>query len=216
MQLGCSLNARIYSLDSTLNSSDKSNNAIPSSGSTSVGSFSYSISQSYYTTQQVVNLIPAGSAGIKDFTISPALPAGLAIDSVNGVISGTPSVSAETQIYTVTAKDAYGNSINTTLNFETAKYFLVNTVNDTNDASLGNGICADGSGNCSVRAALEEAAALGATKLAYIDIPAGDYGVDSSYFAINSRVILKGAGSALTIFNGSKECQIGTSYKCSA
>lgn len=206
IQLGCSLNARIYSLDNTsLNSSDKNNNAIPSSGSNPVGSFSYSISQSYYTTQQVVNLIPAGSAGIKDFTISPALPAGLAIDSANGIISGTPSVSAEAQIYTVTAKDAYGNSINTTLSFETAKYFLVNTVNDTSDAIPGNGICADGSGNCSVRAALEEAAALGATKLAYIDIPAGDYGVDNSYLSISSRVILKGAGSASTVLNGSKD-----------
>lgn len=208
-QLGCSLNARIYGLDNQ--STNSSNNNItpapssPSSPAPEVGSFSYSISQSYYTTQQVFNFSPTATSGIKDYSISPALPAGLVIDSASGTISGTPTVSNESQVYTVSAKDSYGNSISTTVSFETAMYFLVNTVNDTSDANLGNGICADGSGNCSVRAALEEAAAIGTTKLAYIDVPAGNYGVDSAYLAINSRVILKGAGSTLTIFNGSKD-----------
>lgn len=207
-QAGCYLNSRIYSTDIlSVSSGDNTNNIIPSVPSVSnpVGSFSYSIAQSYYTTQQVVNFSQTGTAGIKNYTISPALPSGLVIDSENGIISGTPTVSMESQVYTVSAKDAYGNAISTSLNFETATYFLVNTVNDTSDVNLGNGACTDGGGNCSVRAALEEAAALGATKLTYIDVPAGNYGVDSSALIVNSRVIMKGAGSATTIFNGNKD-----------
>lgn len=207
-QTGCYLNSRIYGIDNLPSSSSDSgnNNIAPApSGSNPVGTFSYSVAQSYYTTQQVVNLSPTGTSGIKDYTISPALPAGLAIDSVNGVITGTPTVSVAPQVYTVSAKDNYGNAISTTLSFETAKYFLVNTVNDTSDASLGDGNCLDISGNCSVRAALQEAAALGATKLAYIDVPAGNYGVDNSALIVSSRVIVKGASSATTVFNGNKD-----------
>lgn len=207
IQTSCYLNSRIYGIDNLSASSGDKNNIAPTTPSVSnpVGSFSYSFVQSYYTTQQVVNLIPTGTVGIKNYTISPALPAGLFIDSLNGVISGIPTVSVAPQLYTVSAKDAFGNDISTTVSFETAKYFLVNTVNDTSDISLGDGNCLDGSGACSVRAALQEAAALGAAKLTYVDIPAGDYGVDISSLVVSSRVVLKGAGSTATVFNGSKD-----------
>ena len=35
--------------------------------------------------------------------------------------------------------------------------FIVNTTADTNDANVGNGVCADASSQCSLRAAMQEA-----------------------------------------------------------
>jgi hypothetical protein len=43
--------------------------------------------------------------GNKTFTVSPALPAGLSLNSATGVISGTPSAASATTSYTVTATD---------------------------------------------------------------------------------------------------------------
>src|SRR5271170_1033284 len=51
--------------------------------------------------------------------------------------------------------------------------FTVNTTNDTHAAGPGSGICADSSGKCSIRAALEVANAINQTVT--INIPAGTY-----------------------------------------
>jgi CSLREA domain-containing protein len=51
--------------------------------------------------------------------------------------------------------------------------FTVNTTADTDDANPGNGVCADGSGNCSLRAAISEANALAGADT--ITLPAGTY-----------------------------------------
>lgn len=44
------------------------------------------------------------------FTVSPALPAGLAVDPLTGVIAGTPLAAAAQRAYTVTAGNGGGNS----------------------------------------------------------------------------------------------------------
>jgi trimeric autotransporter adhesin len=51
--------------------------------------------------------------------------------------------------------------------------FTVNTINDTVDANPGDGVCADSTGHCSLRAAVMEANALAGTDT--ISIPAGTY-----------------------------------------
>jgi CSLREA domain-containing protein/uncharacterized repeat protein (TIGR01451 family) len=51
--------------------------------------------------------------------------------------------------------------------------FSVNTTADTHDAAAGNGVCADGAGQCSLRAALEEANALAGTHT--VNLPPGTY-----------------------------------------
>jgi CSLREA domain-containing protein len=60
-----------------------------------------------------------------------------------------------------------------------AATYTVNTTNDTDDANPGDGICADSDGNCSLRAALEEANANGAANPAMgttdVVVPAGNY-----------------------------------------
>src|SRR3990172_8808874 len=54
-----------------------------------------------------------------------------------------------------------------------AAEFTVNSTADAVDASLGDGTCDDGSGNCTLRAAIQEANALSGPDT--IDLPAGTY-----------------------------------------
>ncbi|MBK7705792.1 MAG: VCBS repeat-containing protein [Acidobacteria bacterium] len=88
-----------------------------------------------------------------------------------------------------------------------AATFVVNTTNDTVDATPGDGTCADGSAQCSLRAAIGEANALAGDDT--ITIPAGTY--TQSLVAANedlnaggdwditSNITINGAGAATTI-----------------
>ncbi len=59
----------------------------------------------------ISSLTPSNSGGMVDtWTISPALPAGLRINSGSGVISGTPTATAASATYTVTGTNTTGSS----------------------------------------------------------------------------------------------------------
>src|SRR5262245_25231910 len=80
-----------------------------------------------------------------------------------------------------------------------AATFVVNTTSDTHDASAGNGICADAVGNCSLRAALEEANALAGAHT--ISLPPGTYLLSPSFGELalapngNKQLTVNGTGS---------------------
>ena len=87
-----------------------------------------------------------------------------------------------------------------------AATFVVNTTNDTQDATAGNGVCADAAGACSLRAAITEANGLAGDDI--ITLPAGTYtqtlvGVDDTNAAgdldLTSNITINGAGSGTTI-----------------
>ncbi len=88
-----------------------------------------------------------------------------------------------------------------------AATFVVNTTADTQDATAGNGICADSGGACSLRAAITEANALAGADI--ITLPAGIYtqtlvAADENLnaggdFDITSEITINGAGSGTTI-----------------
>ena len=91
-----------------------------------------------------------------------------------------------------------------------ATTFTVNTTNDTVDANLGNNICADAAGKCSLRAAVMQAnAKAGADN---IHIPAGTFkltklgsGEDAGLTGdldVQETVTITGAGSDKTIIDG--------------
>lgn len=88
-----------------------------------------------------------------------------------------------------------------------AATFVVNTTSDSQDVTPGNGVCADGSGMCSLRAAITEANALAGADI--ITLPAGTYteslvAVNENAnvggdFDITSPITINGEGSATTI-----------------
>lgn len=70
---------------------------------------SYSSPQTYTVGTAIAALSPTVTGTVTSYGVSPALPAGLAIDAVTGVISGTPTAPGK-GIYTVTATNAGGST----------------------------------------------------------------------------------------------------------
>jgi|GEM_PF-515708 len=57
----------------------------------------------------IANLTPTVNGNVTNYTVAPALPDGLSIDPVSGIISGTPTTITATATYTVTATNSGGN-----------------------------------------------------------------------------------------------------------
>jgi len=64
----------------------------------------------------IVNDTPIVTGTVTHYAVSPALPSGIRIDSVTGIISGTPVSSSAAANYTITASSTAG-STSATLNF---------------------------------------------------------------------------------------------------
>ncbi len=78
--------------------------------------------------------------------------------------------------------------------------FTVNTTADTNDAAPGNGLCADAGGQCSLRAAIEEASASGGATV--ITLPSGTYALSLGDLIVGTQagttITVNGAGPGAT------------------
>jgi uncharacterized protein YjdB len=92
----------------------------------------YSVNPAIYTVGTAVTAnVPTSSGGaVTSFAVSPALPAGLALNTVTGVVSGTPSAVAAIASYTVTARNSAGQAT-------TALGITVNPANARPVASAG-------------------------------------------------------------------------------
>ena len=77
-------------------------------------------------------------------------------------------------------------------------------MNDSHDATPGNGICDDGTGHCSLRAAVEEASASGIT--VNVVLPAGSYNLSSAFGQLHPTdpggLQISGAGAGSTTIVG--------------
>ena len=56
------------------------------------------------------NTPTSGGSAVASYAVTPALPAGLTLDTATGVISGTPSAPTASADYTVTAANAGGRA----------------------------------------------------------------------------------------------------------
>lgn len=65
------------------------------------------------TGQAIPASTPTVTGSVTSYSISPALPAGLALNSTTGVISGTPTASSPTTTYTITATNSGGATTTT-------------------------------------------------------------------------------------------------------
>jgi hypothetical protein len=72
----------------------------------------YSVNPAVYTAGSAISpSTPSSSGGaVVSYSVSPALPAGLSLNTATGVISGTPSVIAAAATYTVTATNSAGST----------------------------------------------------------------------------------------------------------
>ncbi|MDB5132122.1 MAG: C-terminal target protein, partial [Mucilaginibacter sp.] len=84
--------------------------AVTTNSPAAPASLSYSSPQIYTVNNAITSLNPTVTGGSPTtYSISPGLPAGLSINVGTGVISGTPTVSAASAVYTVTASNGTGN-----------------------------------------------------------------------------------------------------------
>ncbi|PKB15170.1 putative Ig domain-containing protein [Flavobacterium sp. 5] len=82
-----------------------------SSTPTAPSNLSYGGTQSFIINQAITAVMPTVSGNpAPTFTINPALPAGLSLNSTTGVISGTPSALSTSTDYTVTATNTEGST----------------------------------------------------------------------------------------------------------
>lgn len=130
------------------------------------------------------------------FTIAPDLPAGLALDAASGRISGTPTASAE-QTYTITA--TAGSDVATAhLEMIVLPGFVVDSTADLPDANGGaDGTCADSTGKCTLRAAVQTTNSQTTKQLVLLG--AATYPLGSALPAITDDVVIAGQTATMTI-----------------
>lgn len=72
---------------------------------------SYTTPNEFFKDRQIVGLLPTISGGaVTSYSINPALPTGLTIDGITGVITGTSSILSNATDYTVTASNTGGST----------------------------------------------------------------------------------------------------------
>ena len=99
---------------------DEAENVPPSS-------LTYNTQNVFIKNTSVVNLVPTSTGGaVASYSISPALPEGLSLNTATGVISGMPTIISSPTTYVVTASNSVGAT-----SFE-----MVITVNDIAPSSL--------------------------------------------------------------------------------
>ena len=83
----------------------------------------------------ITTLTPTVTGSVTSYSVSPALPAGLSLNTTTGVISGTPSAAAAQATYTVTATNA-GGSTTFALSLSVNAAFAISSVSNAAPMAL--------------------------------------------------------------------------------
>src|SRR5713226_1492403 len=87
--------------------------------------------------------------------------------------------------------------------------FQVTTTTDAPDASPGDGICADAAGQCTLRAAVQEADAQPSGSTITILVPAGTFPLKLGVLSLTANTItVQGAGAGATTVDGRNASQV--------
>ena len=97
----------VLSLAACSSGSDSSSNPPPV---TAPSALSYTTPQTYTRDTAIAALNPSVSGSPTSYSIAPALPAGLALNTTSGSITGTPTALQAATTYTVTATNSGGSS----------------------------------------------------------------------------------------------------------
>lgn len=98
----------------------------PTISTTQILSTATIYAQQFSTTSPISH---AGGYKTVTYSVSPALPAGIALNVSTGTITGTPTALSSATVYTITATDAIGQTSSKTLNLTVAAAPLVTTLN---------------------------------------------------------------------------------------
>ncbi|HSA13667.1 MAG TPA: putative Ig domain-containing protein, partial [Spirochaetota bacterium] len=107
---------------------------------------SYSTPTAVYTRDAVIsNNVPTVTGTVTNWSVSPALPSGLTLNTTTGVISGTPDTEQTAANYTITAENSGGSttaviSITVNLAAPTALTYSTPTAVYTRDAVISNNV----------------------------------------------------------------------------
>ena len=121
---GSSLDFTTYNI--TLSYQDVYGNPAASVTNTSIqflappANLSYNLPSTFTKDSVVNNIVPSITGTATSFSVSPALPTGLTLNTTTGVISGTPTVATTLTSYVVTATNSFG-STSYTLSFAVDK-----------------------------------------------------------------------------------------------
>ena len=97
----------------------------------------YATNPASYTVGTAIadNLPTHGGGAVAAYTISPSLPAGLALDAGTGVLSGTPTAASTATLYTITAANG-GGSVTASLTLTVKALPRFAFVANTNDGTV--------------------------------------------------------------------------------
>lgn len=163
--------------------------------------------------------IPANAPSVSgaglSFSISPALPTGLSLDTTNGVISGTPTANTGAapgfSSYTVTVTYPDATTDTATVELLVMDGYRVDSTGAAPDSNPGNGTCSTAGGVCTLQAAMDEVEAVGAHRI--ISLPDGTYTLTAPLLIdaaglVGDTVVLSGDSRAGTILDGGGTSQL--------
>lgn len=173
-----------------------------SGGASSKAAFSFSYAKDEYfgvLDTTAMSLVPATGGDIGEFSVEPALPAGMSIDAGTGRISGTPAETADGVTYTVTASGASGSAHSESLKLTVLPGYEVDVTADgaDDDAGSDDDCSSAAAGGCSLRAAIQTANGQSGRQLILLE--AGSHVLTSAAPDVTSEIELAGAGRDSTV-----------------
>lgn len=112
--VGCEIGAKVVVPEQLTQDSSPVGPVLPSVEFTAgaPAGLTYSVNPAVYTRgTPITSQVPTSTGGaVVSYSVSPALPAGLSLDTVSGVISGTPTAIASVASFIVTATNSVGST----------------------------------------------------------------------------------------------------------